>query len=93
MKTYDVLGYISEETDVFCPACADEQKDWPIFADTEWDVPLFCDGCDALIPVALTDNGVYELEHLVMYCDNPSLREELLEQYGHLLEDEQKGGQ
>jgi len=54
------VGFVFGQ-DVFCPGCARglEEEAWPLFSFSEADHPLHCDQCGSLVPVMMTDAGVY----------------------------------
>jgi len=65
MNSADVIGYVKDGT-ILCAECG-EREGWDkrpsdevgaVFPDSETDSPCHCEECEALIPAALTSDGV-----------------------------------
>lgn len=60
---YEVVGYASEDGEVFCEDHGDPKTMEPIFAGSEWDYYPTCDHCRyEITEVGLTSDGMYEQE-------------------------------
>ena len=81
-----IQGYITDCDTIVCPQCvSDEEKDEliPLF-DEEWDYPLYCSDCNALMDVPLTKHGIeYVLEGIAISTYRPKKLYDILEIYGY----------
>jgi hypothetical protein len=57
----EVVGYVYDG-EYYCPVCVpDEDEADAIFDTSEFDIPLFCVGCETALGVSLTSAGYQEI--------------------------------
>lgn len=89
----DVVGYYDESMGAFCATCLPTDPDadplaLPIFRDDVADAPTHCEGCRALLPHKLTDDGrAYVLSALQDGTGDRDVLTEWADAYGVTLED------